>query len=90
MTNINFAQWGIAVAGVMIAAAILITSLWEFHNEGTMVWRLDRWTGAVSVCRSDEYTLTRANNRRGEFSPPFCNTTGPLPTAEEFLGPRPH
>jgi hypothetical protein len=40
----------IVIAGVLIAAAILITLRWEISAATGVVYRLDRWTGAVTVC----------------------------------------
>jgi hypothetical protein len=42
------------VAGVLIAAAILIAGRWEVVlNNNLTVMRLDRWTGAITMCAPD-------------------------------------
>jgi hypothetical protein len=40
----------IVIAGLLIAAAILISLRWEISAATGVVYRLDRWTGAVMVC----------------------------------------
>lgn len=61
----------IVIAGVLIAAAILITFRWQIAvNSDGGIYRLDRWTGQTRIC-----------NMR--FCLPVANR---LPTAEEFLG----
>ena len=43
----------IVVAGILIAAAILIAGHWQISIAGPgSAYRLDRWTGAIADCRS--------------------------------------
>ena len=40
----------IIVAGALIALAIGLTNHWEVTTSGEGTYRLNRWTGAVSLC----------------------------------------
>lgn len=48
----------VIIAGALIAAAIALTNHWSLigdpsspgNREGTMLARLDRWTGSVVIC----------------------------------------
>jgi hypothetical protein len=45
----------IAIAGVVVALTILITGHWQISAAGPgRAYRLDRWTGAITDCRSGE------------------------------------
>jgi hypothetical protein len=41
----------IIVAGIFIAAAILVTSRWQLSGTQTDAVRLDRWTGGMVACQ---------------------------------------
>jgi hypothetical protein len=40
----------IVIAGVLIAAAVLIAQRWEISAATGVVYRLDRWTGDILAC----------------------------------------
>ena len=40
----------VVIAGALIAAAILISFRWQLSAATGVVYRLDRWTGNVTVC----------------------------------------
>lgn len=40
----------VAIAGAMIAGAILIALRWEISASDNWVYRLDRWTGRTLAC----------------------------------------
>ena len=42
----------IVLAGIIIAAAILLAFRWDITVERGVVYRLDRWTGRVTACMS--------------------------------------
>jgi hypothetical protein len=39
------------VAGIFIAAAILVTNRWQLSGTQTDAVRLDRWTGGMVACQ---------------------------------------
>jgi hypothetical protein len=40
----------ILLAAILASAVLLIVARYELSTSGNGVWRLDRWTGAVSIC----------------------------------------
>ena len=49
----------ILLAGVMIAGAILFTFRWEISAGSQGVYRLDRWSGVVTVCAASLDSINR-------------------------------
>lgn len=44
--------WAILVAAILIAGTILVAFRWQIAaGQGSNVFRLDKWTGEVIICR---------------------------------------
>jgi hypothetical protein len=40
------------IGAIIIAGAVLFAFRWEIAPAGSMVYRLDRWTGQIQVCNA--------------------------------------
>lgn len=43
-------QTSVIVAGALIAVAIALTNHWEFTSRDGASYRLNRWTGSITLC----------------------------------------
>jgi len=43
-------QTSVIVAGTLVAAAILFSNHWAFAWGGGATYRLNRWTGTITLC----------------------------------------
>lgn len=48
--------WAVVIAGALVAGAILVVGRWDV-TQGPTVLRLDRWTGDIAICYSDDSRL---------------------------------
>lgn len=59
----------ILMAGCLVAAATFVTNHWQISAADRYVYRLDRWTGAVTTCSMN----AESNDLRDEpGSPLLC------------------
>ena len=58
-------SWSIIAAGVLVAAAVLITNHWQItllNPSIPTVVRLDRWSGVIDVCVLDPASMRNPNS----------------------------
>lgn len=47
-------------AGVLVAAALLLSNRWEIAGVGRVAYRLDHWTGEVRACHANSMKVAAA------------------------------
>lgn len=52
----------VILGAVLIAAAHLYVSRWEISSSPTLTFRLDRWTGAITMCNEKNDAILAALN----------------------------
>jgi hypothetical protein len=52
------APYGIILGCLIVAAAIGFTLHWDVVGQGASVYRLNRWTGAITWCRPVNFPQT--------------------------------
>ncbi|MGE0094094.1 MAG: hypothetical protein AB7M05_05250 [Alphaproteobacteria bacterium] len=52
----------VILGAVLLAAAHLYVSRWELSSSATLTFRLDRWTGTVSMCNEKNDAIMAALN----------------------------
>lgn len=52
----------ILVSGLLLAVTYGLTSRWEISSSSTLTFRLDRWTGQVTMCNEKNDAILDALN----------------------------